>query len=78
MSFHLVPVHELLADDVFTDAGRGHQVVQLVEELHTALVVLGSPLTQLPPQDQSYSLEQSLKRAKDGKKVSVRGTFRID
>ena len=37
---NLVPVHELLADDVLADAGGGHQVVELVEELHAALVVL--------------------------------------
>ena len=37
---NLVPVHELLTNDVLADAGGGHQVVELVEELHAALVVL--------------------------------------
>lgn len=53
---NLVPVHELLADDILADAGGGHQVVQLVEKLHAALVVLGRPLSQLVPQDQSHML----------------------
>ena len=37
---NLVPVHELLAYDVLADAGGWHQVVELVKELHAALVVL--------------------------------------
>lgn len=50
-------MHELLADNVLTDAGGRHQVVQLVEELHAALVVLRGSLTQLVPQNQRYALE---------------------
>lgn len=53
---NLVSVHELLADDVLTDAGGRHQVVELVEELYAALMVLRSSFTQLVPQDQSYTL----------------------
>lgn len=52
----LVSVHELLADDILTDAGGRHQVVELVEELDAALMVLRSPFTQLLPKDQSYTL----------------------
>lgn len=55
---NLVSVHELLADDILTDAGGGHQVVELVEELHTALVVLRGPLAQLSPQDKGHTLER--------------------
>lgn len=54
---NLVSVHELLADNVLTDAGGRHQVVQLVEELHAALVVLRGSFTQLAPQNQRYTLE---------------------
>lgn len=56
----LVSVHELLADDVLTDAGRRHQVVELVEKLHTALMVLRSSFTQLVPQNQSHALNKRL------------------
>ena len=49
-------MHELLADDVLTDAGGRHQVVELVEELHAALMVLRRSFTQLVPQDQSHTL----------------------
>jgi hypothetical protein len=55
---NLVSVHELLADDVLTGAGGGHQVVELVEELHAALVVLRGPLPQLSPEDQGHTLER--------------------
>lgn len=44
-----VPMHELLANDIFTNAGGGSQIVKLVKELHTALVVLGGILSQLIP-----------------------------
>lgn len=57
----LVSVHELLADDILTDAGGWHQVVQLVEELHTALMVLRRPFTQLVPQNQCYTLAKRLR-----------------
>lgn len=56
----LVPVHKLLADDVLTDAGGRYQVVELVEELYAALMVLRCSLTQLVPQDQSYTLSKRL------------------
>lgn len=46
---NLVSVHELLADDVLTDAGGRHQVVELVEELYAALMVLRCCFTQLVP-----------------------------
>lgn len=42
---NLVPMHELLANDIFTDAGGGSQVVKLVKELHTTFVMLGGLLT---------------------------------
>lgn len=48
---YLVSVHELLADHILTDAGGRHQVVELVEEFHTALMVLRCSFTQLVPQD---------------------------
>lgn len=54
---NLVSVHELLADDILTDAGGRHQVVELVEKLHTALMVLRRPVTQLVPQDHSHTLK---------------------
>lgn len=57
----LVSVHELLADDILTDAGGRHQVVELVEELHTALMVLRRSLTQLVPQNQCYTLAKRLR-----------------
>lgn len=44
-----VPMHELLANDIFTNAGRGSQIVKLVKEFHTALVMLGGLLSQLIP-----------------------------
>lgn len=53
---NLISVHELLADDVLTDARRRHQVMELVEELHTALMVLRGSFIQLVPQDQSHTL----------------------
>lgn len=46
---NLVSVHELLADNVLTDVGGRHQVVKLVEELYTALMVLRCSFTQLAP-----------------------------
>lgn len=53
---NLIAVHELLADDVLTDARGRHQVMELVEELHTALMVLRCSFIQLVPQDQSHTL----------------------
>lgn len=58
---NLVSVHELLADDVLTDAWGRHQVVELVEELHTALMVLRCSFTQLVPQNQCYTLGTSFR-----------------
>lgn len=52
----LVSVHELLTDDILTDARGWHQIVELVEELHTALMVLRSSFTQLVPEDYRNSL----------------------
>lgn len=52
----LVSVHELLADDILTDARRRHQVVKLVEKLYTALMMLRCSFAQLLPQDQSHTL----------------------
>lgn len=52
----LVSVHELLADHILADARRRHQVVKLVEELHTALMMLRGSFAQLVPQDQSHTL----------------------
>lgn len=46
---NFVSVHELLADNILTDAGGRHQVVKLVEELNTALMVLRGSFTQLAP-----------------------------
>lgn len=40
---------QLLTNNIFTNARRGNEVVQLVEELHTLLVMLGSSVTQLVP-----------------------------
>lgn len=50
----LVPVHELLADDILADAGGRNKVVKLVEKFHAALMVLRCSLTQLVPQNQSH------------------------
>lgn len=58
---NLVSVHELLADDILTDAWGRHQVVELVEELHTALMVLRCSFTQLVPQNQCYTLGTCLR-----------------
>ncbi len=44
-----VPMHELLANDIFTNAGWGSQIMKLVKEFHTALVMLGGILSQLIP-----------------------------
>lgn len=57
-STNLISVHELLADDVLTDAGGRHQVMELVEELHTALMVLRCSFIQLIPQDKSHTLRK--------------------
>lgn len=46
---NLVSVHELLTDDILTDAGGRHQVVELVEELYAALMVLRCSFAQLVP-----------------------------
>lgn len=58
---NLVFVHELLADDILTNAGGRHQVVELVEELHTALMVVRCSFTQLVPQNQGYTLGTCLR-----------------
>lgn len=44
-----VSMHELLANDIFTNAGGGSQIMKLVKEFHTALVVLGGLFSQLIP-----------------------------
>lgn len=56
ISANLVSVHELLADNVFTDAGGRNQIVKLVEKLYTALMVLRCPFTQLVPKNNSHTL----------------------
>lgn len=58
---NLVSVHKLLTDDVLTDAGGRHQVVELVEELHAALMMLRCSFAQLVPQDQSHTLGRQKK-----------------
>lgn len=45
----LVSVSQLLTNNIFTNARRRNKVVQLVEELHTFLMMLRSSITQLVP-----------------------------
>ena len=59
---NLVPVHELLADDIFTNTGGRNQVVELVEKLDTALMVLRGFFTQLVPEDEGNTLNKRLNR----------------
>lgn len=56
---HLVSVHELVTDDVLTDAGGRNKVVKLIEKFHTALMILRSRFTQLIPQQHCHTLHQT-------------------